>query len=418
MTDLLSPMLLPETSWVRRSAHRLWLAAEGRRLLRFAQASRMEGGFGALGRDGSLPNDAQPDGILTARMVHAFSMATLQGIPGCLPLVRHGVAALLGPLHDKDHGGWFETPSAPDNRKQAYLHAFVALAGSSATLLGVEGGEKLLSLATEILETHYWSEEEGVMRESFARDWSDEEDYRGANANMHSTEACLALADITGNDEWLKRAHRIVHRFVHEIAGSHDYCMPEHFSRDWVLLRDYNKDKPTDSLRPYGMTPGHFAEWAHLTVKVEAALLRREGVAPGWMLHDSRALLDAALRYGWAPDGKPGMIYTIDWDHKPHVTVRAHWVQAEAVTAAVNLLKRTGSPAYETWYRKLWDYIAETLIDQEHGGWRNEVDAQGRISAEVYPDKADLYHAFQATVAPILPLSPCLTLALRESDIV
>ncbi|GAB6854378.1 AGE family epimerase/isomerase [Asaia astilbis] len=418
MNDLLSPMLLPETSWVRRAAHRHWLAAQGRRLLRFAQASRMEGGFGALGRDGKLPANAEADGILTARMVHSFAMAALQGIPGCLPLVNHGVKALLGPLHDKQHGGWYEAASDPGARKQAYLHAFVALAGSSAKLLSVEGGEKLMSLATEILETRYWSEEEGVMRESFAADWSDEEDYRGANANMHSTEACLALADITGNDEWLNRAHLIVHRFVHEIAGSHDHCMPEHFDRNWTLLRDYNKDNPTDSLRPYGMTPGHFSEWAHLTLKVEAALLRREGIAPSWMLQDARALLDSALRYGWAPDGKPGMVYTIDWDHKPHVTVRAHWVQAETVTAAVNLLKRTGSPAYESWYRKVWDYIAEALIDNDQGGWLNEVDAEGRVSEEVYPDKADLYHAFQATVAPILPLSPCLTLALRESDIV
>jgi len=58
------------------------------------------------------------------------------------------------------------------------------------------------------------------------------------------------------------------------------------------------------------------------------------------------------------------------------------------------------------------------LIDHDQGGWRNEVDADGHVSGAVYADKADLYHAFQATVAPILPLSPCLTLALRESDIV
>lgn len=418
MTDLLSPMLLPDSSWVRRSAHRLWLAAQGRRLLRFGAASRMTGGFGALGVDGTLPDGVEADGILTARMVHAFSMGALQGIPGCLPLVRHGVEALLGPLHDARHGGWFEVASAPENRKQAYLHAFVALAGSSATLLGVEGGKRLLDLATGVLENHYWSEDEGVMRESFARDWSDEENYRGANANMHSTEACLALADITTDGKWLDRAARIVHRFVHEIAGAHEHCMPEHFDRNWTLLREYNRDKPTDPLRPYGMTPGHFSEWAHLTLKVEAALLRKTGTAPGWMLPDARALLASALRYGWAPDGKPGMVYTIDWDHKVHVPVRAHWVQAESVTAAVNLLKRTGSGEYEVWYRRIWDYIANTLIDYDQGSWRNEVDADGHLSGEVYADKADLYHAYQATVAPFLPLAPCLTLALRESDIV
>ena len=35
------------------------------------------------------------------------------------------------------------------------------------------------------------------MRESFDRDWRTEEAYRGANSNMHGTEAFLALADVT-----------------------------------------------------------------------------------------------------------------------------------------------------------------------------------------------------------------------------
>ena len=58
------------------------------------------------------------------------------------------------------------------------------------------------------------------MRESFARDWSQEEAYRGANSNMHSTEAFLALADVTGDARWLDRALRIVERVIHGHAAA------------------------------------------------------------------------------------------------------------------------------------------------------------------------------------------------------
>ncbi|WP_306301803.1 hypothetical protein [Asaia astilbis] len=85
MNDLLSPMLLPETSWVRRAAHRHWLAAQGRRLLRFAQASRMEGGFGALGRDGKLPANAEADGILTARWCILSQWPPCKAFPAACP---------------------------------------------------------------------------------------------------------------------------------------------------------------------------------------------------------------------------------------------------------------------------------------------------------------------------------------------
>lgn len=415
MTDLLSPFLLPETSWLRHSAHRSWLEAQGRRLLDFSKAAKMPDGFGPLDDEGRLSSDATPDSTITARMVHAYALAALQGVPGARPMVEHGVQALLGPLRDAGHGGWTAGPSDPRGRKQAYLQAFVALAASSAVLIGAKGARELLKEAIAITNDHFWSEEEGVMRESFAFDWSDEENYRGANSNMHSTEMCLALADVTRDRTWLNRALRIVTRFVHENAGSHGFTMPEHFDRHWNLLRDYHRDQPTHALRPFGMTPGHFVEWSHLTLKVEAALLRATGEAPGWLLPDAQALFETGIETGWAADGKPGMLYTIDWERRPVVDRRAHWVQAEAATAAINLLKRTGHGRYEKWYRTIWDYIDNTLIDREGGSWFNEVGPDGTPSEEIYAGKADLYHAYQSTIAPVLPLSPSLGTAVLET---
>ncbi|EHH68198.1 AGE family epimerase/isomerase [Gluconobacter morbifer] len=414
MTDRLSPTLLSRDSWIRRPSHRAWLEMQGRRLLDFSKAGCVDGGFAGLDLKGNLPKDVKAEATLTARCVHAYAAAELQGIPGSAPLVAHGINALLHPLCDQRHGGWLHFADKPEDRKQAYLHAFVALAASSAVLIGVKGAEALLTDTIHQIETHFWSDKEGVMRESFAADWTDEEDYRGANSNMHSTEAFMALADVTGDMKWLHRALRIVERFVHELAAGQGFAMPEHFSRDWVLLKDYNHDKPNHDLRPYGMTPGHFVEWAHLTLKLEAALVRHGEQAPGWMLHDAQALFETGMETGWNVDGQPGMIYTIDWERRPHVLSRAHWVQAEALTAAINLSKRTANPRYESWYRTIWDYIDTTLIDRDYGSWFNEVAPDGTPTQTIYKGKLDLYHAYQATLAPMLPLAPSLATTIAQ----
>ncbi|GBR43230.1 AGE family epimerase/isomerase [Neokomagataea thailandica] len=416
MFDRLSPVLLDSSTWIRQPAHTAWLKARGEDLLLFSRKGQVDGGFTGLDLTGHLPPKAAAEATLTARCAHAFAAAALKGIPGSAALSQHALNGLRSTFQDTEHGGWRHYADKPHERKQAYLHAFIALAASSATVLGLTGAKALLHDATTCIEQHFWSENEGVMRESFAADWSDEEDYRGANSNMHSTEAFLALADVTGDTKWLHRALRIVTRFVHELAASQNFAMPEHFDRNWTLLKDYHHDQPTHDLRPYGMTPGHFVEWSHLTLKLEASLLRHGLHAPGWLLHDAQSLFKTGMHTGWNTDGKPGLIYTIGWDHKPHISARVHWAQAEALTAAILLYKRTGNTQYEEWYRTIWDYIDTTLIDRTHGSWFNEVTPEGIPSETIYQGKADLYHAYQSTLAPLMPAAPSLVTALRATQ--
>jgi mannose/cellobiose epimerase-like protein (N-acyl-D-glucosamine 2-epimerase family) len=259
-------------SWLNAPAHQHWLAAEGLRLLTFAKASKLPEGFGNLDEKGHLAPDAHAETMNTARMTHSFAMAHIQGLPGFAELVDHGVRALSGPLRDAEHGGWFAVAGHRDDNtgKAAYLHAFVALAASSAVVAKRPGAQALLDEAIRVIDAHFWSEEEGAMRESFARDWSGEEAYRGANSNMHATEAFLALADVTDDHRWLVRAQRIVERVIHGHAAANDYLVVEHFDRDWQPLREYNHDNPADGFRPYGTTPGHGFEWARLLLHLEA----------------------------------------------------------------------------------------------------------------------------------------------------
>ncbi|PKH20785.1 AGE family epimerase/isomerase [Pseudomonas fluorescens] len=405
---------LPASSWLNAPAHYAWLAAEGQRLLTFAKASRLPDGFGNLDDKGQLPADARAETMNTARMTHSFAMAHAMGLPGYADWVAHGVAALSGPLHDSEHGGWFAAPDALDGNtgKAAYLHAFVALAASSAVVAGVPGAQSLLNDAVHIIDQFFWSEEEGAMLESFARDWSGVEAYRGANSNMHATEAFLALADVTGDTRWLDRALRIVERVIHAHAAGNRFMVIEHFDAQWNPLLGYNEDNPADGFRPYGITPGHGFEWARLVLHLEAAREQAGLVTPDWLVTDAQGLFASACDYAWAVDGAPGIVYTLDWNQRPVVRERLHWTHAEASAAAQALLKRTGQLHYETWYRRFWEFCETHFIDRRHGSWHHELSPHNQPSNRIWGGKPDLYHAWQAVLLPALPLAPSLASAL------
>ena len=402
---------LPAGSWLQQPAHLAWLANEGMRLLPFARASRVEQGFAALDAIGQLQANACAELIHTARMTHCFALVHAQGIPGYADEVDHGVAALQGALRDGEFGGWFADASRQGD-KSAYLHAFVALAASSAVVAGRPSAQALLDDAIAVLETHFWHEEEGALRESLSRDWRQEEGYRGANSNMHATEAFLALADATSNSLWLQRALRIAERLIHRHAAASGYVVLEHFDSDWRALPDYNEANRADPFRPYGSTPGHSFEWARLLLHLEAALERAGLPTPDWLLDDARGLFSRASQDAWSADGAPGLIYTLDWSGRPVVRSRLHWVHAEAIAAAAALLRRTGEPLYEDWYRRFWEFTERHLIDRQNGSWHHELDPDNRPASVIWPGKPDLYHAYQAVLLPRLPLAPSLATAL------
>ncbi|WP_248917260.1 AGE family epimerase/isomerase [Pseudomonas entomophila] len=400
-------------SWLDSPVHHAWLTTEALRLLDFAKASRLPEGFGSLDDEGRLPRCAIAETLTTARMTHSFALAHIQGVPGCLGLVEHGVAALQGPLRDADFGGWFAHPHGlHGSDKAAYLHAFVALAASSAVVAGVSDAQALLDDAIEVIGQRFWSEEEGALRETFARDWQQPEAYRGANSNMHGVEAFLALADVTGNRLWLERAQRIVDRLILSQPTTDGLRVTEHFDQHWQALPDYNRDSPADGFRPYGTTPGHAFEWARLLLHLEAARQQADLSVSKGLASAAKGLFDGACRHAWQVDGAPGLVYTLDWRNRPVVRERLHWVHAEACATAAALLRRTGEAQYERWYRCFWEFIGEHFIDRAHGSWHHELDSANRPSARIWGGKPDLYHAYQALLLPRLPLAPSLACAL------
>ena len=295
--------------------------------------------------------------------------------------------------------------------KTAYEHAFVVLAASSATAAGRPGAAELLSEALDVFDRHFWDPEAGMAVEQWDESWTVLDDYRGVNANMHTVEALLAAADVTGDADLRERALRIVTTVVHGFARTNDWRIPEHFDAHWRPLLDYNRDEPAHPFRPYGATVGHWFEWSRLALGLRAAL---GDEAPDWLLDDARSLFDAGVREGWAVDGAAGFVYTVDWDGTPVVRQRMHWVATEALAAAATLAAVTGDPAYAICHEQWWAYAEQHLVDRERGSWHHELDPTNRPAAGTWAGKPDVYHAFQATLVPRLPASPAFARALAD----
>ncbi len=405
------------------------LDAEFHRLLTFAEGSWVPGGgFGRLDDDGQLVPDVPVETYGCARITYSFALGSLAGRSGDGARVDHGMSALVegGLLHDDDHGGWYASvaagpeggaaPVVVDPTKAAYAHAFVVLAASSAAVAGRPGADDLLAEALGVVEEYFWDESAGVVRESFSPDWSVGEDYRGANANMHSVEAFLAAADALGEHGrvWRERAGRIVERIIHGTAREARWLLPEHYDVDLQALRDYNTDDRAHPFRPYGVTPGHLFEWSRLCVHLYAAEVADGRPSREWLVSDAVDLYARAVEIGWAADGTEGFVYTTDFAGAPVARARMHWVLAEAVGAAAVLHQLTGQASYARDHSRWWAFAERHFIDRQRGSWYHELDAELRVSTGTWSGKPDVYHALQATLVPRLPLAPTFARALRQ----
>ena len=399
-----------------------YLAGQRAALLRFARGSRCDNGFGYLDASGAVDRARPVELWITCRMTHVFALGLLAGEPAApggpdarelRTLVEHGVRSLRTSLADREHGGWYAAVDADgvvDESKQAYGHAFVVLAASSAAAAGVDGAEDLLADALACLDDRFWDDQYGLVVDQWDREWRRLDPYRGVNANMHTVEAMLAAGDVTGDPAWHERAGRVAARVV-GWARDHEWRLPEHFDEQWRPLLEHHRDEPAHPFQPFGATVGHGLEWARLLVAVAESLGH---AAPAGLLEAASALAERAVADGWAVDGAEGFVYTTDWEGVPVVRARMHWVAAEAVNTAEVLGRVTGDARWQQRGLQWWAYIDRHLVDHVRGSWTHELDEHDRPSDATWPGKPDVYHAYQAALLPQLPVTPSFAAALAR----
>ncbi len=392
----------PDAAWRRR---------QFLDLVEFGRASlRPGGGAYWLDDDGRPVRDRPVESWITSRMAHTFALAHLLGVPDAGDATDLALDGLRRYLADEAHGGWFASrgPSEGDvvGAKQAYAHAFVVLAGATATVAGRPGAPELLEAALATLDERFWEPQHCLHLDERSADWTVADTYRGVNANMHAVEALLAAFDATGEGEWLARAEAIADCVV-GWAGSNGWRIPEHFDERWDVQLELNADRPDDPFKPYGATPGHGLEWARLLLQLDAAAGQ-----PGRRTSAAVALFDRAAADGWDGDG---FVYTTGWDGRPVVARRFHWVAAEAVAAADVLHRTTGEQRFADSAQSWWRWIDAHLVDHERGSWHHELDTENLPSGRTWIGKPDVYHAAQAAILPDLPLAGSFGEAARRA---
>jgi sulfoquinovose isomerase len=408
---------LPPTNagaWAARPLHRQWLMRQANRLFDFFQRNAINpaGGFYDLDGFGHPLDTDNPLRQIhgTTRMVHCFAIGSLLGRPGSDEIVDHGMRYIWEHHRDTRNGGYFwslDNDGPRDDSKQAYGHAFVLLAASSAKLAGHPLADTVIADITQIIETRFWDDKRGAVSEEFDRNWARINDYRGQNSNMHLTEALMAAYEATGDAAYLKKAGRIAKLIIGEHAAALDYRVAEHFDENWQLDRDYLGN---EMFRPSGTTPGHWLEWSRLLIQ----LWLLGGKAESWQTDAARKLFRHAINLGW-DEKYGGFFYTLDWDNQPIMREKLWWPVCEAIGAASFLTQYSRNAYFEIWYRRLWDFAANHLIDHEHSGWRPELKEDLTPTERLFVGKPDIYHALQACLIPLFPATGSITHAIIES---
>jgi len=407
------PVLPPiGSAFKTRPYHRHWLTRQADDLFSFFEPNLIHprGGFFDLDSKGE-PVDrgrALRQIHATTRAVYCFAVGVLLGRPGSDAIVDHGMSYLWNAHRDATHGGyvWSLDDDGPrDDSKQAYGHAFVLLAASSAKVVGHPFADRMLADISQVLDERFWEEKHGAVAEEFDRAWAPLGTYRGQNSNMHLTEALMAAFEATGEQVYIDRAERIASLVIGRHAAALDYRVAEHFTEDWSLDRDY---RGSEMFRPAGTTPGHWLEWARLLLQLYILGDRRND----WMRDAARALFKQSIDLGWDRE-RGGFFYTLDWDDRPSRREKVWWPIAEGIGAASFLCEHDPSPFHEAWYRHLWSFAARHLVDRANGGWHAELSEDLQPVDNMFVGKPDLYHALQACLIPLYPAEGSLTRVIQ-----
>lgn len=369
-----------------------------------------------LGDDGAPWKERNRETYETCRMTHVYVLGKFLDHKGSDELIDAAVKGLLGAAKDYENGGWYSAVT-PDGghteNKLCYAHAFVILAASGVVLAGHPDGERLLKDALETYDLYFWNEEIGMACDTWNTDFTILDTYRGLNANMHTVEAFLAAADVTGDEKYRIRCGRIIERVV-GWARENYWRIPEHYSENWEPQLHLNKGKTDDQFKPYGATPGHGLEWARLIAQWALSSYKIDKEKTEKYIDVCEKLFERAVMDGWNADGALGIVYTTDWDGKPVVHDRMHWVMSEAINTAAVLYRITGKQQYAERYAEFMAYLDEKILDHKNGSWVHQLDRNNIPVGTVWPGKPDLYHALQAALIPYYVPEFSIAVAVKE----
>ena len=321
---------------------------------------REHGGYiPQLDRRWRITDPSRKNLVPIARLIYNFCQGKLlEGPEWCGEAARSGVDFLLKHFWDEGQGGYYwqvDRKGQPrDDDKATYGHAFAILALSEYTR--AFGDARALDMAKrtfDVLEKHAYDPVGGGYRSRFSRDWSDPEEMRSQNPQMHLVEALLALYEVSHDETYLDRAAELCHLMNDKLFDHEHGCLPEFFQDDW-------SDAPDRREGP--VQPGHQMEWAWLLLRVYA--YRPDAV----FLERAGQMVSFAWKHGW--DQKFGGYYT-DLHRSGEVknSRKSFWQQCEGVMAPLWLWGHTREEEHWGAFELSAEYCFEHFVDWEFGGW-------------------------------------------------
>lgn len=335
--------------------------------------------------------------VSSTRFVFTYAMAVRMGNdPSHRDGLAHAFDFLTRVHHDPDSGGytwlldWRDgQKTVLDGTQHAYGLAFVLLAHAHALMAGLDAARPGIAQTFDLLEQRFWEPTHGLYADEASRDWQ-LSGYRGQNANMHLCEALLAAHDATGEARYLDRAELLARHITERQAALAGGLVWEHYTADWQVDWDYNREDRTNIFRPWGFQPGHLTEWAKLLL-----LLDERRPTPGRQ-EKARFFFDSAMARSWDPV-HGGLFYGFAPDGSVCDSDKYFWVQAESLATAARLALALKDERYWEAYDKLWRYAWVHFVDHRHGAWWRILRADNsKISDEKSPAGKVDYHTMGA----------------------
>ncbi|MCW4629995.1 MULTISPECIES: AGE family epimerase/isomerase [Marinomonas] len=325
-----------------------------------------EGGFFQFFKDNGNIYDTDTRHLVSStRFIFNYAKAyQAEGKQAYLNATRHGLRYLRD-RHRRENGGYVWLLSKNQNLDETnhcYGFAFVMLAYATAYKAGVAEAKPWIEETFHTMEEHFWDAEFGLYKDEISSDWQNVSPYRGQNANMHSCEALLAAYDATHEHRYLERATLLAKHICQRQAALAGGEIWEHYTPDWQVDWDYNKDNPKHLFRPWGFQPGHQTEWAKLL------LLIHQRSPLDWLIPTAQTLFDSAWKKSW-DETNGGLCYGYDPEGNICDGDKYFWVQAESFAAAAMLAILTKETHYWDKYQQLWQYSWSHMIDHQYGAW-------------------------------------------------
>ncbi|CAJ1371331.1 unnamed protein product [Effrenium voratum] len=331
------------------------------------RAKDATGGFFQSFRiDGTKFNEDFRQIVSSARMVINFMLAgKLLHDAELLDIGKHGLEYIekVHYVPSKQSYAFTVRKHTPEDMvEQAYGYAFILAAHAAARTAGVAKDNSQVARIFEMLEKKFWLPEKGAYLDTISAEGVVDNSYRGQNSNMHMCEALIAAYEATKETRYLDRAEVLAETFAVKLAQKGGGFVWEHYTVDFEVDWEYNKNDPSNIYRPWGFQPGHQIEWAKNLLNIHRYRPKF------WMVSRAKELFDGAWDLSWDAE-HGGLVYGFGPDRKWCDEEKYFWVQGESLATASLLYEATKDPRYVEKYCALWHYCWEHWVDHQHGGW-------------------------------------------------